>query len=208
MTQGTPQNQTDLLALFNALTGIQPSAPSKTEAGTEEEKNKCDLFIAAGLQSGTARLPFDAKITVAADSNHPNSKTLAESNPNDSGSSPRLAMPREGGNSAPVKLTTSGNDCTNTNCVALRGLDKVRAVTTTVSGTFTGTLVFEVPSDTAPGQFENAKASSDSKTDVSSTNTPGTWTILTGGKEKVQVRVSALTSGVPEAHYQQPRRLI
>src|SRR5579862_6650602 len=71
-TPGAPENQTDLLALANALLGI---SGAKAPAATPEAKFPgYKIFIASGIQPGTAHLPFDLKVTVTSDDHKTSTK--------------------------------------------------------------------------------------------------------------------------------------
>jgi len=183
VTQGTPQNQTDLAALTSALLGISPGTAAPTGALLEGEEAPpasppCHvLFLAAGFQPGTAALPFDAKVTVVADDHY--SSTPAKA-------------------SIEGEITTfSGPSCDQTTgCVDLRLPDGVSSVTAkvAVSPDFSGTLVFEVAPDSVAFVQPTGIAPSVAAGAVG-ISTSGTWTIGTQGKTDVRVRGDSPISG-------------
>jgi hypothetical protein len=185
VTQGTPQNQTDLAALITALTGISGAGPTKPQVEGQAPP-KCQLFLAAALQSGTARLPFDTKINVMSDGSHPAANASVVQ-----------GLQIEG------NLTTPGDLCIASSCVDLRLAADVPSVTVKVSGTFTGTLAFEVASRATA--FVGAKAyQSSSEAEVSSVSVPGEWTVITAGRTDVRVRAASLTSGTAKVSLSTP----
>jgi hypothetical protein len=171
VTQGKPQNQTDLGALITALLGTGNAA--KAQVGGEP--SKCSLFLAAALQRGTSSLPFDAKVTVVA-AKPTKSGGQADGIP---------STPTEGENAQSGNITAAGN------AVTLRVLGNATKAKAEITGTFDGTLTFETA---LTGQaFSSAKADENSATSVSG---PGTWTIDTAGKSQVRVKATQWNSGI------------
>jgi len=99
-TPGMPENQADLLALANALLGI-PGA--KTQAATPGEKPfpPLTIFIASGMQPGTAHLPFDLKVTVTSDNHNGPAKKNSGTTIIRRGSVDRTAGEAAAGNAPP-----------------------------------------------------------------------------------------------------------
>jgi hypothetical protein len=69
-TQGQPQNQTDVVALVTAVLGISGGAGAQAQ-GKGEAFPDGKIFIASGMQAGTAHLPFDVKVSVVSDDHGP-----------------------------------------------------------------------------------------------------------------------------------------
>jgi hypothetical protein len=186
-TQGTPQNQTDLIALISALAGM--SSPLKGQTG--KSIVNCQFFVAAGMQHGTAHLPFDTKVVVASgnpsDVEQPGDSRNSDAAKDRTGSSPQPALQRD--------ISSAGASCTSdsTNCADLRLPGNTATVTVMISGTFSGNMVFEVGKG---GSFTAAEAFVQDQTDkVTSVNAPGTWTVLTAGQSDVRVRAQQWNSG-------------
>jgi hypothetical protein len=172
VTQGKPQNQTDLGALISALLGIT-TGTAKAQAG-----KSCSVFLAAAFQRGTAKLPFDTKVTAVAD--HPHATGTAES-------APVPGVQKFEGN-----ITAAGDSCSKSNCVSLRLRTPSPTVTATIVGDYKGTLVFEVAQ--TGGSFVPATAHGDGTT-VNRVSTTGTWKINTTNQQGVRVRATELKSG-------------
>jgi len=177
-TQGTPQNQTDLAALITALTGVAAPAPAKALVAAATSFPCRRIAIAAGLQSGTARLPFDVKVTVASSDHYDDSSKVAGQITGD--------------------ITSAGTDCPASSCVVLK-LSNTPIVMVSVSGNYKGTLQFE----TAPDQDHFSAATGfRAVTGVpeASTTSSGDWVVLTPAMASMRVRASDLTSGGGSPH--------
>jgi len=192
-TQGTPQNQTDLAALISALAGI--SSPLKAASDTDKP-TACPLFLAAGIQHGTARLPFDTKVTVT--SGNPSDIAKSAANQSDDasdGETPSQSKPLQTN-----EIKTASTSCSPpTDCADLRLLGNPKSVKVSVSGTFSGSLVFEVGKD---GTYTTADAAaSDKGGAVQKVTAPGTWTVQTEGQEDVRVRAESWNSGTANVSF-------
>lgn len=94
-------------------------------------------------------------------------------------------------------ISTSGTDCsTATNCVSLLLSSNASTGAISISGSFTGTLQFEVSADNANFAAVNAFPPN-STTAVTNATAAGTWRVSVAAMVIVRVRASALSSGTP-----------
>jgi hypothetical protein len=174
VTQGTPQNQTDLIALLSALAGISGGTPAKSAVGTDSVQcQPAQVFLASGLQEGTKHLPFDDKVTVTADGDY--AKKVAST----------------GDISA---VAQNGSCATAKSCVYFRVPDNTDVIFVRIKGTFRGILSFEGSADGVNFDPANALPLLGA-TPVTNTLTPGAWQIVATGLSTVRVKASAMSSG-------------
>ena len=95
-TPGTPENETNLAALASALLGISSGSPTKALAGGDAFPQQT-IFIASGMQPGTAHLPFDLKITVTSDDHIPTTDQETDKPIEKKGSADRAVGGTDGG---------------------------------------------------------------------------------------------------------------
>lgn len=124
VTQGTPQNQTDLEALANALLGIKPGGQTAEQVPDQPPPFQCRvLFIAASSEPGTAHLPFDAKVTVA--SSDPSSAPVSKDNLNSNNGNGAKNQTQTQPSPGVMTCTGSGNSlpCTTTRTFTSKDLE-------------------------------------------------------------------------------------
>lgn len=88
----------------------------------------------------------------------------------------------------------SSTTCPGNGCVILE-LNGTGSVGVQITGTFVGTLQFEMSADRQTWASWYTRAQSDTSTTVTSTTTTGYWVGNTNGAAQVRVRFSAFTSG-------------
>ena len=119
VTQGTPENITDLSALISSVTGISSSTKALAAASGEVP---APVHYAVSCQEGTKKLPFDMSVSEVATQNPPADSAATQSN----GSVQNPAPPPKGVSSLPA--STPGT----TSCSG-----KGAAATCSVNRTFT-----------------------------------------------------------------------
>ncbi len=180
-TQGTPQNQTDMAALISALVGVSSKGSIAPQVEGQVPFECRVIYIASGLQGGTARLPFTTKVSVSSADHY--GTTTAKSK------TASTAASRE----ATGNITRQDAACSPNSCVEL-SLSSTPGVIADISGAFSGTLEFEVaPNATS---FKSVKAySSSTGTVAASTTSTGEWVVPTPAMARIRVRASVLTAG-------------
>ena len=172
-TPGTPQNQTDLAALITALTGVSAPSALQPQVAGKVSFDCRKIAIAAGLQPGTARLPFDVKVTVASSDQYDDSSKTA--------------------GQATGDISSAEDDCTASSCVQLK-LSSTPAVLVSVSGAYKGTLQFEMSPDTKKYSIATAFPALGGA-GATSTTSSGKWVVLTPAMASLRVRASNLAAG-------------
>lgn len=112
---------------------------------------------------------------------------------------PCFAQNPQQGNSLGTLSTTTGSCGTSlvntTSCVVLPLQKDAAAATISISGSFTGTLNFEITNHGTTGSL--LMTPQGGGTAVTSTTAPGTWQVGVAATSAIQVRASALSSGTP-----------
>ena len=98
------------------------------------------------------------------------------------------------GGSSLSSAAATDSACTSTSCFTVYPLQDSAAVSFTISGTFSGTLNFEVSQDGVNYVSVSAYPPS-STTGVTTTTAPGTWTAGVSGMASFRIRFNPYTSG-------------
>lgn len=103
-------------------------------------------------------------------------------------------------NDNPVQgyISAAGTGCTLSNCVYQILPKTAGAAAVTISGTFTGTLQFEVSGDNG-ATWVAAQGTTPAGTTATSATAAGTWRFAVSGLTQIRVRCSAYTNGSPYA---------
>jgi hypothetical protein len=100
-------------------------------------------------------------------------------------------------------ITTSGTTCSPaTNCVVMNLSSDLATVSIQVTGTFSGTLQFEVAGQDGQTFTSVSAFPPSSTTGVTSTTSTGTWVAGVAGMTVIRVRASALASGTATVNLQ------
>ncbi len=180
-TQGTPQNQTDLAALISALAGTSSKGNLSAQVEAAAPFECRVIYIATGMQRGTAHLPFTTRVTVASTDHYGTAAAKLKPTP--------TATSQE----ATGDITSQGATCSPSSCVEL-SLSSTPGVIANISGSFSGTIEFEVAPNATNFKPAYAYSSSNGTTTTSTTST-GEWVVPTPAMARIRVRASALTTG-------------